>query len=172
MSGDANLPGENDVSSHLGATGQSHLRAQQRVVSNFGRVSHLNQVVDLRTTTDAGFTDRAPVDGGVCANFDVVFENDDTGLNNLVVRAVVLFRVAIAIGSDLCAILQNDTVADLAEFADRNVSVRLEMIANARTVVNVHEGIDDAIVADLDIVLDHDKWTNGCASADLRRRSD
>jgi hypothetical protein len=79
-------------------------------------MSDLHQVVDFRPATDSGFTDGAAVDGGIGADLDIVFKHHDAGLHDLVVRTVILFRVAVAIRSDLHAVLKNDAVSDLTEF--------------------------------------------------------
>ena len=95
-------------------------------------MTDLNQVVDLCAAADTRFTNRRAIDGGVGAELHVVFEHDDSGLHDLVVRAVVLFGIAVAIRADLHSILENHVVADLAEFAYRHMGIGLEVVADAR----------------------------------------
>ena len=45
-----------------------------------GVVTDLDEVVDFGTPADAGLFKAGSVDGGVGANFDVIFEDDDAHL--------------------------------------------------------------------------------------------
>src|SRR5947207_10361070 len=89
VAGDADLAGENDAAPDPGAACQADLGAQQRVFANVGGVSNLHQIIDLGATPNSRFADRGAIDGGVGADFDIVFENHDSGLHNFVVAAVI-----------------------------------------------------------------------------------
>ena len=53
-SGDSDLSGENHTISDLGGPSEANLGAKQRVLTDVGAVSHLHQIINLCTATDAG----------------------------------------------------------------------------------------------------------------------
>ena len=100
-----------------------------------------DQVVDLGAAADARFADGGAVDAGVGLNFDVVFENRGAGLQHLVPAAVLLLGEAEAIAADDRAILQDDAIADAAEFANHSVGMGEEMIADFRAAINGNKAV-------------------------------
>src|SRR5438128_728283 len=99
--------------------------------ADIGRMADLNEVIDLRAPADASLADRAAIDGGVGADFNVIFKNDNSGLNDLVIAAVFLLRISEAIRPDLRTVLKNDIIANHAKFANGDVRIRFEIVSNA-----------------------------------------
>ena len=93
-------------------------------------MADLHEVVDFRAAADARFTDSGTVNRGVGGNFDVIFEHDDSGLDDLVVRAIGAAREAVAIATDDGAVLEDDAVADAAKFAHHGVGMGAEIVAD------------------------------------------
>src|SRR5437763_13166658 len=108
-------------------------------------MSDLHQVVDFHSATDARLTDRCAIDGCIRPNFDVIFENHDSGLHDFVVAAVVFLRISKAVGSNLGPVLQGDIVSNPAKLPNRNVRTRLEVVAYSRATRDVDKWIKHAI---------------------------
>ena len=129
----ADLSGQDATSSDPGASAQSDLRAEQGIFADDRGVAHLDQVIDFGAALDAGLTDGSAVDGGVCPDFDVVFDNHDAGLDDLVPVVAVLLRITEAVGRDADAVLQDHVVSNFGKFANRHVRVCAEIVANPAT---------------------------------------
>ena len=125
--------------------------------------------IDLRATPDAGLTYGSAVDGGIRADFNVIFENHDPRLHDFVIASIVFLRIAEAIGSDFGAILKNDVIADDAELANRDVRISFEVVADASAPAYVNERLNRAVLADMDIIFDHDISADRCAFSDFCR---
>src|SRR5262245_53705802 len=108
----------------------------------------LDQIVDLRATPDAGFSNRRTIDRGVGADLHVVFEYDNTGLDDLVVAAVVPLRVSVAVGSNFRAVLKDYIVSNPAVLTNRNVCVCLEVISCTNAARDMDEGVDRAVLSE------------------------
>ena len=87
MARGANLSGKDGPFANYGRTGESDLAAEHGVGSDFAGVTDQDEVVDFCAAADASFANGGAIDARVGLNFDVVFENDDAGLDNLIVRA-------------------------------------------------------------------------------------
>src|SRR5678816_3950311 len=166
MAGCADLTGEDDIASDLRASCQADLGAQQRVLSNRTCMADLHEIIDLDASGYSRFPDCSSIDGGVCAYLNIILDNDNAGLNDLVIRAVIFLCVPIAICSDLCSILENDVVSNPAELAYRHVGIGFEIVSDAGASANVHEREEDAVITDLDIVFDDHKRSDGRVPAD------
>src|SRR5262249_16346668 len=68
------------------AAADADLRRQQPVAPDGHAVRDLHQVVDLAAGADARLAERGSIDGGVGADFDVVFDDHAADLRDLVVR--------------------------------------------------------------------------------------
>src|SRR5436190_24174862 len=107
-------------------------------------MADLYEVVDLGAASNPRFTDSRAIDGGIGSDLDVVFQDDDSGLHDLVVAPFVLLRVTEAVGADSDAVLKNHIVSDAAELAHRNIGVCLEVVADAGATRDVNEWIEGA----------------------------
>ena len=133
----------------------------------------MHEVVDFCAAANACFADGGTVDCGVGADFDVIFENDNSGLNDLVIRAVVLFGISEPISTDLRPILKNDVVAKHAELANGDVRIGLEVVANTNTAADMDKGVNRTVASNLNVILDHHIRADGSSFSNLcRRRND
>ena len=121
MARDAYLSGQHDVAARLGTAGQAYLRAEQRVLTDFAPVAHLNQVVNLCPPAQARFAYGGAIDAGMGLHLNVILDHGGAGLHNLVIRTVILLGEAETIGPDNGAVLQGDTVADTDPLAHDGV---------------------------------------------------
>src|SRR5262249_3426522 len=121
MTRNSDLACEDHVSADLRASGKADLSTEQCVFANVGSVTDLNKVVDFRSTADARFADGTAIDRRICADLNVILENDYSRLYDFVIAAIFLLCVSKAIRADLRAILQNHAVSDLAKLAHCSV---------------------------------------------------
>src|SRR5262245_31995364 len=135
-------------------------------------MSYLYKVVDFCSPADTGLADRPAVDGRVCPHFNVVFENNDPGLHDFVVAAVILLCICESVGSDFGAILMDRLVSYVAKLSRLDVRIGLEVIASSLASINVNEGIERAVLSNLHIVFNHDIRCDGRAFTDSRRTGD
>ena len=149
-----------DVVADRRAAGDADLRRQQGVPPDVHAVADLHEVVDLGAGLNARFADGGPIDRRVRADLDVVFDDDDAGLRNLLVRAVGAPDEAVAVGADHRAVLDDHAVADDDALADGHVRVNDAVVA------------DDGAVADAHIRIDHRAIADARAAADRRKRPD
>src|SRR4029077_6928918 len=108
-----------------------------------------DEVVKLGATSDAGFADGCAVNAGVGLNFDVVFQDGRAGLQHFVPSAVLLLGEAEAISADDDAVLQDDAIAEDAEFAADGVGMRKEIVANLRPAIDRDAAMKHGVAADL-----------------------
>src|SRR5215475_3768033 len=135
-------------------------------------MSYLYKVVDFCSPADTGLADRPAVDGSVCPHFNIVFQNDDSGLHDFVVAAVILLCISESVGTDLSAILKDHPVSDPAKLSHRDVRIGLEVVAYARAFINVDEGVERAVLSNLHIIFNDHIRCDGRAFTDSRRTGD
>lgn len=162
----ADLSGENAAIADLGGTSEAHLTAEHGVDADVRGVTDDDQIIEFGAAADAGFPDGGAVDAGVGLDFDVVFENGRAGLLHLVPGAVALLSKTEAIGADDNAVLQDDTISDLAKFADDGMGMGEEIVADAGALVDGDEAVQDGVASDVGIFL------NDAIRADMRTSTD
>ena len=111
--------------------------------ANHAGMADLHEAVDLGAALDARFAHGCTVDRGEALDFDIVLDHRRAGLDDFIVRAVGSFSETEAVAADYGAVLQNDTMADVAIFTDDGVGVGEEIIADLRALVNHHVGMED-----------------------------
>src|SRR6185437_2063989 len=160
------LAGQNAAVAYDGRAGEPHLSAKKRVFADSARVPHLNKIIEFRAASNTRFAHRGAIDSAVSLNFHIVTNKGDSRLLNLVPPAVMLAREAKAVAADYHAILQDNAMADLAPFADGNVTVREKIVPDARAAINADKTMQHCVRADDDILVDKAVRTNVSASAD------
>ena len=70
-----------------GAAGYTGLRSDNTVPSDYHVMRNLHEIVDLCALADDRILERAPVDGGVRADLDVVLDDDAADLPDLIMAA-------------------------------------------------------------------------------------
>ena len=101
-------------------------------------VADMDEVVDFCAAADAGFVERAAVDGGVGADLYVVFDDQASDLRGLLVASGLrVAHVAEAFTAQDGARLNDDAVAECCARVDGDV------------------GVDAAMAADYHVVADH-----------------
>ena len=93
--------------------GDAGERDEDDVFADVAVVADVDEVVDLGSAADAGLLERAAVDGGVGADFDVVFDEEGSLLRELGVGAGGgVADVAEAVCTEDCAGVDDDAVAE------------------------------------------------------------
>ena len=172
MADDAGLPAENDVAAGFCRTGNARLRDDDVVRADNDVVADLNEVVDLGAGGDAGGLKTGSVDGGVRADFDVIFDDDDAELLEFGVLALRVGGVAKAAGADDGAGLKDDAVADLAPFADRDMGMEDTVGADWTRAPMETKGYNLGVVADHGVLVDDDIRADLDVFTDFGRRVD
>jgi hypothetical protein len=90
-------------------TGQGN---ENDVFANVTIVADVDEVIDLRAAADPSLLQSASVDGGVCANLNIVFDHHRSLLRKLCVSARCgVTHEAKTIRSNHCAGVNHDAVA-------------------------------------------------------------
>lgn len=172
MAGGADLAREDAVIADARGASEANLTAKHGVATDLGGVTDEDEIVDLCAAADTGFADGGAVDAGVGLDFDVVFKDGGAGLNHFVPGAVGIFCVAEAVAADDDSVLQNDAVADFAEFADDGVSVGEEVSTDAHAAINSDETVQDGVFTEDCVFLDETVRADMRAGGDSGGRRD
>src|SRR5262249_37312166 len=143
MTGDADLPCQDDVVFDDGAAGNADLRGQQHPPADADAVRDVNEVVDLRAGLNARFADGRSIDRAVRADLDVVLDDDGGGLRDLEMRAIRLLREAEALAADDHAVVEDDAVTDNGPLADRGMRANHAVVADGGAGANRDVWIQD-----------------------------
>ena len=132
---DADLPGEDHALADVRTARQSDLRANQRVFVNCAGVTYLHVVINFDAALDPRFTDRSAINRSACANLDIVFDDDATGLRNLEPAFVFGFRKAKTIRADDDVIVNDDALPDLRVRPHCDAGMNDRMCADVNVIV-------------------------------------
>ena len=131
-------------------------------------VADVHEVVDLRAAADAGFVERAAVDGRVSADFDVVFDHQAADLRGLFVASGLgIADVAEALTAEDGSSLHDDAVAESCARVDGDVRVEAAMASDYNVVADHRTGADGRFIADLDVFAENRARADGYVLADL-----
>ena len=155
VAGNAHLSSEDGVIADVGGAGEADLGAEESVLPDGAAVTDVNHVVELSAAGDAGFADAGAIDAGVGLDFDIVFDGNVAGLNDFMPVRCVVFGETEAVRADDNAILQENIVAEMTEFADDGVGVSEEIAADGCSAVDHAVGQDGRVVSDYDLLVDH-----------------
>jgi hypothetical protein len=111
VTGDADLTGKDDGFADGSGSSQANLSAEESILTDRRAVPHLNEIIDLGSSMNAGFADRGSIDAGVGLNLDGIFEDCGAGLKDLVPGPVGLAGEAKTVCADNGSVLKNDIVA-------------------------------------------------------------
>src|SRR5579863_4553774 len=118
-------------------------------------MSHLHEVVDLHSASDAGLAHAGAVDAGIRLHLDIVFDDNRSWLRNLMPASLGSFGESEAVGADHDSVLQEHVVADAAAFAHDGMHVSEKVVANRHTAIDNHMGEQYRVCADDDIFVNH-----------------
>ncbi len=153
MPDDAGLSGEDDVVADAGASGDAGLGDDEAVFSDLDVVRDLDEVVDFRSFADDGSPEAGAVDGGVCADFYIIFDDNNSALRDFGVFTLDFFETE-SVTSDHGAGVKDDAVADFAAVEDGGAWVEVAVRADVGMVTEVALGFEDGVCADSGVGLD------------------
>jgi hypothetical protein len=130
-------------------------------------VANVDEVVDFCSAADASFVKRATVDGGVRADFDIVFNHQASDLRGLLVApGGGIADVAEAFTAQDCAGLYYSPVAQPCAWVDGDVGVDAAVASNYYMVADYSAGADCGFVSDLDVFSENRARADGYILAD------
>ena len=165
MTRDTYLPGEYHILPNLRAACQAYLCTEQRVLPDQRPMTNLDQVIDLRTSPNAGFTDRGAVNRCVSLNLYVVFQDDPAGLGYFLITSLTRLGKAKTIPTDDDAVLQMDPVADLGILSNGDMGVGYKIAADADAPIDRDMGVQHSVVTQFDALVDETKGPDAWISA-------
>ena len=124
------------------AAGDADLGREQDVAPDGDAVRHLDQVVDLGAGTDPRLSHCRPVDRGLRADLDVVFDHHAADLGDLLVGAVGAPCEPEPVAADHRAVLNHDPVPDADALANRDAGVQDAVVANSGVTADHHVRVD------------------------------
>jgi hypothetical protein len=164
----AYLSGQDYVVAYVGRAGQTHLRAEQRVVSYGAAVAYVHQVVYFCSAANAGLAYAGSVDAGVGLQFGIALYYHVSGLDDLVPAAgcVLILDIVLqfaffnlgeaeTVAAYYYSVLQQDVVAQAAEFSYYGVGVGEEIVAYGYSAIDDCVGQQDGVVSDYYIFVDY-----------------
>ena len=134
VAGDAGLSADDDVFAGACGAGDADLGDEEVAGADLAVVTDDDGVAEFGAAADGGGFEDGAFDNGVAADFDVVFDEDVSGLGDFVVDAGVGEAKPATVGADDGAGVEDAAVADFALFVDGD------------------GGVEDGVVADGDIV--------------------
>jgi hypothetical protein len=148
VAADAYLSGQDYVVAYFGGAGQAYLGAEQGVVTYGATVAYLDEVVDFRASSYAGLAYAGSIDAGVGLEFGVALDYYVAGLDDFVPAGLIVFGEAETVAAYYCSVLEQDVVAQMAEFPDYGVGVSEEIVAYGYSAIDDYVGEEDGIVSD------------------------
>src|SRR6516164_1010080 len=152
MTNNANLAAQGHEIAKLGATGNTGLCDDDAMSSNHHVVPNLYEIINLRALTDDRIAQGPAVDRRICADFNVILDDDAPDLGH--------FLVSSPPHGEAESVL-----------ADRGAGMDGHPVAN-QSVGQSRVGTNVTVSPDKDPVADDAACGNGCAAADRGFRAD
>ncbi len=167
MIAEADLAADDDVFADDAGARDAGLRGNERVGADANVVGDVDEVVELDAGVEAGGRERAAVEGGVGADFDVVGNFDRAELREFKVLAFP-GDVAETVRADHGAGVDQDAVAESHAGVERDAGIEATVRAESRAAAEETEGGDLRAFGDGDVVFDDGVRANGDAGGESR----
>ncbi len=131
-----------------------------------------DEIIDLCSTRNAGLFKAGPVDGGISADFNVIFEDDDAELLLFDVFAFFIRSIPKSTGADHSAGLDDNAVAELAAFTDGDVGMEDAVAADFNTRAKGHGRSEECAFFDDAVSINDAARANRHIRGYLSRRMD
>jgi hypothetical protein len=129
----ADLTHQDRPATHDRPTGESRLGGDQDVLTHIAVVCDLDQIVDLRPAPDACLVEGRTIDRRVCANFDIILDDDAAALRHRNRTTAFVGHVAKTLGTE------------------HDPRVKHDAIAHPRVFTQDGAGVDPAITTEFDV---------------------
>ena len=113
-----------------GTSGYPGLCYQDTVFTDFYVMGDLNKIIYLCALPDNCFSQRSPVNGGIGADLDIVFNNDCPGLGDLDVAFIFVLQISESIRSDYTTVMNYHMVADADTFPKGSMGMNKTLAAD------------------------------------------
>ena len=164
---DAYLSAHDDVVFDGDTSGEAGLSGDDDVLADLDVVADVHEVVNFRAATDAGFVEGSAVDGGVGADFDIVFDHQASDLGGLLVASSFrIADVAEACTAQNSAGLHDDAVAESCARVDGDVRIEAAMASDHDVVADYCTWADGGFIADLDVFAENRARADGYVLAE------
>ena len=157
VSDDARLAGEDDVVADASASGDAGLGNDEAMFADVDVVSDLDEVIDFGAFADDGSSEARAINGGVRADFDVIFDDDDSELGDFCMFTVDFFE-AEAIAADDGSGVEDNAIADFATREDGGAWVEVAVSSYVSFVADVAMGFESGVGANACMGLDDAEW--------------
>jgi len=152
---DANMIGNAHLTRHYHAifqhraAGKAGLRGDHNVLADLAVVANVHQVVDFCASGYAGCVQCTAINGGVGADFDVIFDFEAADLRKLFITAGRLIaHVAEAIAAEHRARVNDDSVSEACTGIDRDVRIQITIASDDCFRADHAAGADPRALAD------------------------
>ena len=156
MLSNTDLPAEHSAIFNGDAAGESSLRRNNDVFTDLAVMADVNEIVDLRAATDAGFIQCPAIDRGVGSDFYIIFDDQSPDLRKLfIVAGLPVADVAEPVASKDCSRVDNDALSNGSAWVNGDVRIYLAIAAYRNSRPNRAPRTDPRIFADLHTVAHH-----------------
>ncbi len=159
MSGDPDFSSQHDIIAHGDRPGDPGEGDEEAVFADGGAVTDGDEVGKFCTLADAGFAHGGPLDGAPRPYFDIVFDDDDAGLGNFVMRPF-MGDIAKPILANDHGTMQDDPVTYDALFIDRNIGMEDAVITDASVHTDIDSRIEHSVCSDARSGFDGNEGVN------------
>jgi hypothetical protein len=147
----ADLSAQDHVVLHHDAAGKAGLGCYYDVFANLAVVADVDQIVDFRAAANARDFERATINGGIGADFDIIFNLETAYLGKFFVSAGLLVaHVTEAIAAQDRSGVNDHAIADLRTRIEGRVGIDLAIFSYARTCADYAAGSNSRALANDD----------------------
>jgi hypothetical protein len=127
-------------------------------------MADVHQVIDFRASTDAGSIQRSSINGGVGADFDIVFNLQSSNLRKFFIAASFrVAHVAEAVAAQHGAGVNNHTISEPDAWVKSDVRIQITISPNAYFGADYRACADPSVLADACAFTDDDLFFDGNA---------
>ena len=166
MAYNADLRGDNAMVADSSRAGDSDLSDEKAMCAYLRAVADIDDVAEFAALTDNCIFNRAALNAAVCADFDIVFDNNHADLRDFIMFAIV-GCVTVAVFADCGVGVYDYVVSQSAAVVYHGVWVQDAVVADFDAVADKHARINYHVVADYGIVANRRAVVNDAGLADF-----
>ncbi len=139
-------------------------------------VRDLHEIVNLCSFADSSFAECAAVNTGICADLDIIFDDNRADLREFHITVRTVADIAETVRTDDNAGMQNHIISDCAVIFDKNIWMKNAVFADFYVIADLHARSQIRSCADFRIFADTAKradkniFFNLCVFRDNCRR--
>src|SRR5690348_16732490 len=134
-------------------------------------MAYVYEVIDLRPAANACLLERAPIDSGIGADLDIIFDNQPSDLGKfLIVPRRAVANVAETVAAQYRTCMDHHAVAQACARVNRYIGIDLALAPNFDACANGASGADSCALTDLHRFVDDGAGLDAHGGPDFRRR--